>query len=82
MGKTYCVGIKNGGNCPSGHVRDIQTCWQCDRCPRQNNFRLLKGAYCPECTKKLKIAGYVWSEYFQNYVEPDLAQKVLEKYGN
>lgn len=70
MGKTYCVGTSHGGNCPSGHPRDIQTCWGCDRCPRQHGFRLGKGAYCPTCTKTMIAKGLVYSAYFDNYVNP------------
>ena len=63
MGRVFCASI----NHPWLHRRDVESCWGCDRCPKQHSFRLGKGKYCPECTARLKANGFVWDEYTQNY---------------
>ncbi len=73
MGKSYCRSI----NHPSLHKKDIKVCWGCDRCPKEHNFKLTKGDYCPDCVTKLKGMGYVWSEYNQDYV----AEKIRVEMG-
>ncbi len=61
MGYTTC-GIHTRRRC----------CWRCDRCPScsLSTGRLLRGDYCRRCTDELKAAGYVWSDYYKNYVTP------------
>jgi hypothetical protein len=73
MGTVYCPPI----NHPHLHSRDVKCCWRCDRCPKQHGFRLQKGDYCPDCVKAMKVEGLVYSAYFNDYVKPDTAQKVL-----
>jgi len=53
-------------------------CWGCDRCPscEGHTFRLGRGDYCPDCVKRLKAQGYVWSEFYKNYVKPEVAARV------
>jgi hypothetical protein len=61
-------------------VHGVKCCWRCDRCPRceaedhpqAKPWKLQKGDYCPDCVKKNLADGYVWSEFYQNYVEPEL----------
>lgn len=79
MGKV-CVGLRNGGDCPSGHAQDVTACTGCGRCPRQHGFRLGHWDYCPECVAKMKAKGLVWSDYYGNYVE--LAKAILAKRTN
>ena len=66
MGHVYCPGKEN---LPWLHTREIKCCWRCDRCPKEHGFRLLKGEYCPDCTKWFKDNGFVWDEYTGNYVK-------------
>jgi len=49
-------------------------CWACDRCPscEPETGRLLRGDYCKSCTTELKIRGFVWSDYHQNWVTPEV----------
>ena len=46
-------------------------CWRCDECPKcSGKFeKLLKGDYCPDCTRAIKEAGGVWSEFRKDYVK-------------
>lgn len=79
MGKTFCV----SSNHPELHKRDAQTCWGCDRCPKEHQFRLGRGAYCSDCVKRLKAKGLVWSDYTQNYETPEdkaLGDKAQKEY--
>jgi hypothetical protein len=68
MGRVRCVGTLHGGNCPAMHKRDVLACWGCDRCPKRYGFRLGRGDYCPDCVADFKARGYVWSDYYGNYV--------------
>lgn len=47
-------------------------CWRCDKCPAcEGTFkRVGRGDYCPDCTAWMKANGYVWSEYYKDYVSP------------
>lgn len=47
-------------------------CWRCDRCPSCDPKvgRLLRGDYCKECTDKFKAEGFIWSDYYQNWISP------------
>ncbi|HUU36721.1 MAG TPA: hypothetical protein VMW46_00785 [Candidatus Desulfaltia sp.] len=39
-------------------------------------WKLQKGDYCPDCVKKIKADGYVWNEFYKNYVSPETAAAV------
>lgn len=65
MGRITCPGKLNH---PWIHTGEVICCWRCGRCPKEYNFRLLKGDYCPECTDEFIKAGYVWDDYCGNYV--------------
>ena len=56
-------------------VHGSRCCWRCDACPKcSGKFnRVGKGDYCPDCTVWLKANGYVWSEFYKNYVTPEVA---------
>ncbi len=64
MGYCACPGSRNH---PHIHQNEVRCCWRCDRCPKEHNFRLQRGDYCPDCVKWFKENGYVWSERLQNY---------------
>jgi hypothetical protein len=61
-------------------LHGCRCCWGCDRCPRCDGgaFRLGRGDYCPDCVKKLKAAGYVWSEFYKDYKTPDEIRRTEE----
>jgi len=51
-------------------------CWRCDRCPKEDGFKLQKGDYCPDCVAKFKAEGYKYSSYFNDYVRPETIAKI------
>ena len=65
-------------------VHGVKCCWRCDRCPvcwhedhpKLPAWALRKGDYCPDCVKALLAAGYVWSEFYQDYKLPSLFGEV------
>jgi len=69
-----------------GHVscgrHGCRCCWKCDRCPRcePDTGKLLRGDYCRRCTDELRARGFVWSAYFQDWVEPQDAA-MNKKFG-
>ena len=65
-------------------IHGVKCCWLCDKCsaceheahPSEPSWALQRGDYCPECVKKLLAAGYVWSEFYQDYREAPLMKGV------
>jgi hypothetical protein len=45
-------------------------CWGCDRCPKcqPETGKIGRGDYCKSCRERAVAQGFVWSDYFQNYV--------------
>lgn len=62
------------------HKKEIRCCWNCERCPKCEGFKLQKGDYCPDCTIRIINQGYIWSDYYNDYVKPDEVNKdILER---
>jgi hypothetical protein len=61
-------------------VHGCRCCWSCDRCPKceGGTFRLGRGDYCPDCAGAIKAAGYVWSEFYKDYVKPETAARAAQ----
>ena len=54
-------------------THNVRCCWRCDRCPKcePETGRIGRGDYCKDCTAKLKAEGFVWSDYYRDYVKAD-----------
>ena len=63
MGKTFCP----PSNHPELHRSQVETCWGCDRCPKQHAFRLGHGSYCPDCRADYQRRGFPWCAVCANY---------------
>lgn len=64
------------GRCTCG-LHGVICCWRCDRCPKcqPETGPIGRGDYCADCRKKCLAEGLVWSEYFQNYVSREDADR-------
>lgn len=58
----------------------VRLCRGCSFCPKCEGFKLLKGDYCDKCTISLINRGYIWSDYYDDYVKPSEVNKdILER---
>jgi hypothetical protein len=72
MGVVTCPGWLNH---PEIHKDEVKVCWICERCPKEYGFKLRKGDYCPDCTKRLIEGGYIWDPGCQDWVKPSIPIK-------